>query len=271
MDDFATTPFAPGAPRWCERYHHAHFTGGAVRFLPSMSAASECDAGLGARAALSCADDGCAPCSANGPSPCAKIGDRLGNAVLMTAADRVGARRRIAVRFRIERPLLAPETHLALYAALHPHCHTTSQAILVPDGDDRFHLNLAVFNQFIGGDEERYFACRRHPHAEVSPPLADGIVVRTGAEYRWVLRSELDERGGLVLETSISDARGRLLAAGRRHFADAQAWEWFGRARAAARFGFGGQLGDPAGEDEVAALLLLDADVRALPEPGRGR
>lgn len=262
-DDFATTPFAPEAPRWCERYHHAHFVDGGIRFEPSTTHPAECDAGVDAHAALSCVADGCGPCSADALSPCAKIGDRFGNAVLMTTRDRVGPRRSITVRFRIDRPLVAPRTHLGLYAALHPHCHSTVQAILVPDGNERFHLNLAVFNEFIGGDAERYAACRRNSYAEISAPLAHGIVLRTGEDHRWVLRSELDADGGVALETAVSDAHGRLLGAGRRRFPAARAKEWLGEPGAAARFAFGGQLGDAGGDADLASVTLIAVDARA--------
>jgi hypothetical protein len=271
-EDFATTPFDPAAARWCERYHHAHFRDGAIRFEPSTPDASQCDAGRREHTALSCEEAGCGPCSSDGPSPCSKLGDRRGNAVLLTAVDQVGTRRSVTAWFRIERPLVAPETHLGLYAALHPHCHTTTQAILVPDGGDRFHLNLAVFNQFIGGDEERHAVCRRHPHAEITSPLDAEIVLRPGVDYRWVLRTELDARGGIVAETTVTDARGFLLGAGRRGFPEARAEGWFGRPGEAARFAFGGQLGDPGGAASVASVILLRVDARASPDrPSSGR
>ena len=158
IETFDESPFAGPTPRWCERYHHAHWVGGAVRFTRSAPLFRECTQG-DEDASRSCDEDGCAPCGCCTGSPCAKVGDPNGNAVLMTARDDVGPRRSITVHFALEHRLRPVSSHLGLYAALHPHCHTTVQALLVPDGPGTYHLNLAVLNQYIGGDRARYRDC----------------------------------------------------------------------------------------------------------------
>ena len=258
-ETFTTTPFGPTAPRWCERYHHAHWVGGAVRLTRSRPEASECGV-AGDRAARSCREPGCDACGTAG-SPCAKVGDPLGNAVIETVRDDPGIRRTVTARFAIERPLPLAESHLAVYAALHPHCHTTVQAILVPDRPGAYHLNVAAFNQFIGGDRRRYRVCLDHPMHEISPPLARDVVLAEGRPYVWTLTTELDRTGRLVASSTVVDDAGARLASGRYTFTAGDVRGWFGVAGAAARYGFGAQLGrDPA--DPALRLLRFDAASR---------
>jgi hypothetical protein len=255
-DRFVTTPFDATAPRWCERYHHGHWMSeGGIRFERSGAAASECEAG-GPGTSLSCHEPGCDPCGHVG-SPCAKIGDPLGNAVVQTATDDPGVRRSVTARFRIERQLPIGESHLALYAALHPHCHTTAQAILVPDRPGVFHLNVAAFNEFIGGDRRRQRVCLTEPMHEISPPLAVDLRLDEGVRYAWTLTAELDARGHLVAVSTVADQRGNVLGSGRYTFVSAPAVSWFGALGAAARYGFGAQLGAGAGDP---AVMLLEFD-----------
>jgi len=148
-DGFATSPFEATSPRWCERYHHAHYVDGMVRFTRSSDAAAECSRGEVAGEARSCSGIGCDPCGREG-SPCAKIGDPNGNAVLETTRDEPGSERIIVAEFEVERQLPLDGTHIGIYVALHEHCHTTVQGLLVPDRPGVYHLNLAAFNQFIG-------------------------------------------------------------------------------------------------------------------------
>ena len=258
-DTFETSPFAPRTPRWCERYHHGHWDGSVVRLKASSTDASECAAGEGPLASLSCAEDGCGPCGCCTGSPCSKIGEPQGNAVIQTTADVPGSRRSTTATFAIERQLPVGGTHLGLYAALHPHCHTTVQAILVPDRPGVFHLNVAAFNQFIGGDSAIYRSCLENPLAAISPPLASEIALGEGHTYRWTLEAHLDPAQHVVASTSIEDASGLRLGSGSHTFTEATAGDWFGVAGRGARYAFGAQLSTAASPSGGSpAVLLLD-------------
>lgn len=252
-ETFVTTPFDPAAPRWCERYHHGHWGSRSIRLTPSRPATSECEAG-GKRRRLSCTEPGCDACGRRAKSPCAKVGDPRGNAVVQTVDDHPGSRRAVAARFRIERQLPLADSHLAMYVALHPHCHTTAQALLVPDRPGTYHLNVAAFNQFIGGDRALYRACLADPMSEMSAPLATDIQLDVGASYEWTLWAELDANGHIVATSAVSDANGTVLGTGHYTFGTATATSWFGVAGAAARFGFGAQLGGAPGAPAVRLL-----------------
>ncbi len=264
-ESFSSSPFDPAAPRWCERYHHGHFADGAVRFHRSAASPDECASGRAERSSLSCATAGCEPCGSGVGSPCAKVGDPWGNAVIMTTADHVGTRRSVAARFEIERQLPVGEAHLGLYAALHPHCHMTVQAMLVPDRPAVYHLNLAAINEEIGGDAEVYRECRRNVVHAISPPLAAGIKLDEGEVYFWTLRVHLDSRQDIVASTSIGDIGGRVLASSRHVFTGAPAAAaWLGVAGQAARYAFGAQLSlAPSPSGGEPSVLLLDFAGRA--------
>ena len=190
------------------------------------------------------------------------MGDPLGNAVIQTTADHPGNHRVVTARFRIDRQLPAGESHLALYAALHPHCHTTAQAILVPDRPGVFHLNVAAFNQFIGGDAAVYPECTSDPLATISPLLARDVPLAEGREYRWTLAARLDASGTLVMASKVIAGDGAILASGRYTIAPEGIARWFGVAGKAARFGFGAQFSrqpSPSGGEPVLSLLAIRA------------
>jgi hypothetical protein len=250
---FLTTPFDRALPRWCERYHHGHWIGASLRLTRSRRVVSECAAG-GRQTSLSCTDPGCDSCAKRARSPCAKVGDRRGNAVVQTARDHPGRRRAVTALFRIERQLGLGDSHLALYAALHPHCHTTAQAILVPDRPGRYHLNVAAFNQFIGGNRRRYRICLTDPMNEISPPLASEIRLDEDVPYEWTLWAELDANGRIVATSTVTDEAGNVLGTGHHGFRSATATSWFGVAEAAARYGFGAQFGSAPGRPAVRLL-----------------
>jgi hypothetical protein len=175
--------------------------------------------------------------------------------------DDPGTRRTVTARFRIERQLPLADSHLAVYAALHPHCHTTAQAILVPDRPGVYHLNVAAFNAFIGGDRERYRVCLGNPMNEISAPLATDIVLGEGASYAWTLATELDARGHIVATSTVAAEDGTILGVGHHVFTSTVATSWFGVAGAAARYGFGAQFGTgPSPSGGEPALLLLGFD-----------
>lgn len=252
-ETFVTTPFDPATPRWCERYHHGHWVARSIRLTRSRPVRSECAAG-GKRTRLSCAEPGCDGCGYGTESPCAKVGDPRGNAVVQTVRDHTGLRRSVAARFRIEGQLPLAGSHLALYVALHPHCHTTAQAILVPDRPGTYHLNVAAFNQFIGGDRGRYRGCLADPMSEISAPIASDIRLDVGVSYEWVLWAELDASGHIVATSAVSDEDGTVLGTGHYTFRSAEATSWFGVAGAAARYGFGAQFGSAPGAPAVRLL-----------------
>jgi len=269
---FATTPFAADAPRWCERYHHAHFDAGSIRLTRSDTAsADECALGEEAGRALSCTSPGCDPCGCAPPcSPCAKAADVNGNAVLMTTSDAPGARRVAVATFVIERAMPAG-SHIGLYVALHPHCHTTVQGLLVADGAGEFHLNVAALNEYIGGDSTLYAACREDPFSAISPPLAERIVLREGARYRWRLAARLEPNGHVRVSSTVRPVGGGSVRAGRYVFSPANAARWFGAAGGAARYAFGAQFSrapSPSGGDPV--LRLLEFAARPAPRLSAG-
>ena len=265
-DRFAVSPFEASKPRWCERYHHAHWTAGAIHFRPSGRAAAECTASDGPLSSLSCNDPGCDPCSAKSGSRCSKIGDPRGNAILQTARDAPGQRRSIRATFVIERQLPIGGSHLGLYVAIHPRCHTTLQAILVPDRPGVYHLNVAAFNQPIGDGGELDPSCREHPLEAISPPLADEIALHEGQRYVWTMDGSLDASGHLVASSRIADAGGKVLATGHHVFTEAPAAAWFGVPQRAARYAFGAQFSAaPSPSGGVPSLLLVD--VMASPGP----
>lgn len=264
---FATSPFAASAPRWCERYHHAHFAAPGVRFTRSGPAsAAECDAGVAAGRALSCAMAGCDACDCTPPcSPCAKAGDPNGNAVLMTTSDAPGTRRVAIATFTIEGRMPAG-SHVGLYVALHPHCHTTVQGLLVADAPGRFHLNVAAIDQAIGGKPSLSAGCGVEPFGDVSPPLATDIALREGERYRWRLAASLDGDGRITVATRVSPARGGRSSGGRYRFTPPRAARWFGAAGGASRYGFGAQFtraASPSGGEP--ALRLLEFVARPAP------
>jgi hypothetical protein len=261
VETFAESPFAGSKPSWCERYHHAHWVGGAIRFTRSARLFHECTPQGDGDSARSCDEAGCSPCGCCAGSPCAKVGDANGNAILMTARDEVGPRRSITVRFALEHRLQLVSSHLGLYAALHPHCHTTVQALLVPDGPDAYHLNLAVLNQYIGGDRARYRACVEHPFAEISPALVGDIRLKEAESYRWTLAVE--PAGGDIAVTSLVEtAAGTRLAQAEYRFTVPGVWSWLGIADGASRYAFGVQFGPlpntGAGADPEPSVVLFD-------------
>jgi hypothetical protein len=270
-DAFATSPFEAASPRWCERYHHAHYTDGVVRFTRSSDAPPECSRGEATREAHSCTEIGCGACARDG-SPCAKIGDPNGNAILETARDEPGSKRSIIAEFEVERQLPVGGTHIGIYVALHAHCHTTVQGLLVPDRPGVYHLNLAAFNQYIGGDEDAYRRCREKPLAEISPPLAEEIEIPEGRRTTWTLQARLDAAGHVIASSAVRDSGGVLLGAGRHTFAQAVATSWFGVAGGASRYAFGAQLGtgpSPSG-GEPAVLLRSTETTTSGPDASLG-
>lgn len=260
VETFAESPFAGSRPSWCERYHHAHWVGGAIRFTRSAPLFHECTL-EGDEKSRSCDEAGCSPCGCCAGSPCAKVGDPHGNAVLMTARDEVGPRRSISARFAVEQRLQPVSSHLGLYAALHPHCHTTVQALLVPDGPATYHLNLAVLNEYIGGDRARYRACLEHPFSEISPALVGDIRLNAAEAYRWTLAVEPagDE---IAVTSSVETADGNLLAQAEYRFTVPGVRAWLGVAGGAARYGFGVQFGPLAstgtGASPEPSVVLFD-------------
>jgi hypothetical protein len=257
-DDFAGG--AGGDPtRWCERYHHAHVTIGGIRVERSERSDDACTSGGG----RSCRDAGCDACLCDPPcSPCAKVADPQGNAVLMTSSDAVGTEREATARFTIERQLPV-DAHVGLYVAIHPHCHTTVQGLLVADAPGEFHLNVAASNQFIGGRGPANDLCRVDPVADISAALAERIALEEGRSYAWRLTAALAERERIDVTTELRDATGRRLASARHVFRVPGAWRWFGVAGGAARYAFGAQYTlapSPSGGDP--ALLLESFSAR---------
>lgn len=263
-DTFATTPYAPSHPRWCERYHHGHWTGHAIRFTASKSDHAECRLGTDDGSGLGCREAGCDPCDCCRGSPCSKIGDPLGNAVIMTTADFPGTRRTIRARFRIERQLPVGDAHLALYAALHPHCHTTIQAILVPDAPGVFHLNLAAFNAFIGGDRETYGTCTTDRLEHVSTPRGGDFTLDENVDYVWTLAT-VGTGDAVAMRSKVATATGRVVASGRDEILADGIAHWHGTTDGAARFAFGAQFSrapSPSGGAATLVLVEIGADAR---------
>jgi hypothetical protein len=270
-DPFDTTPFDDRNPRWCERYHHGHYRGHAVRLTPSRATDAACTAGEGAGSSSSCVDPGCDACAARAPSPCAKVGDPHGNAVIQTVRDYVGTRRAVTAQFLIERQLPVGESHVAIYAAMHPHCHSTVQAILVPDGVGMYHLNVAVMQHYIGGNRVLYRRCLSDPVERISPPIADHLALVEGHAYRWTLVTVLREDGELVVSSNLETSDGVQLGSGRYRFSDVAVRSWFGVAGGAARYAFGAQFSaadSPSGGAPSVLLLSFDgrSDGRSAPE-----
>jgi len=258
-DHFQTSPFAGADARWCERYHHAHFSGGEISFVRSERSADACTADDG----RSCVEPGCDPCGCEPPcSPCSKVGDRQGNAIAMTTFDAVGDRRVATARFRIERQLPV-QAHVGIYVALHPHCHTTVQGLLVADGPGDFHLNVAAFNEFIGGDATLNAACRADTFSEISPPLATRIALVEGRVYTWELSATLVDAQRIEVATAVRDADDdRTLATARHAFTVPGAARWFGVAGGAARYGFGAEYtlaASPSGGEPEIRLTSFTA------------
>lgn len=256
-DDFASGAVRDPA-RWCERYHHAHATSGGILLQRSEHGSDACTSGGG----RSCSAAGCDACDCEPPcSPCAKVGDPQGNAVLMTTFDAVGTEREATARFTIERQLPV-DGHVGLYVAIHPHCHTTVQGLLVADAPGEFHLNVAVINQFIGGRGPGTDLCRIDPVLEISPPLAERIALEEGRSYEWRLTATLSGRERIDVASEVRDAAGERLASARHVFEVPGAWRWFGVAGAAARYAFGAQYTlapSPAGGDPALRLSSFSA------------
>jgi hypothetical protein len=268
-DTFTTTPFDAAAPRWCERYHHGHYVGGAVRFSRSSASGPECRAG-GEGTSLSCREEGCDPCACCAGSPCSKVGDPQGNAVIQTAGDHLGVRRSVTAKFQIERQLPVGGAHIGIYVALHPHCHTTVEGLLVPDRPGVYHLNLAASNQYIGGAPGKYRECRENSFAAISQPLASEIALGAGEVYTWRLDARLDAESYVVASSVVQGASGATLASGEYRFTDARADSWFGRAGKGARYAFGAQLAQaasPSGGEP--SLLLLEFHATEPTVPGK--
>jgi hypothetical protein len=267
-DDFATSPFDPRHPRWCERYHHGHWEEGVVRLFPSGP--SECEVGP-VRAYRSCEEKGCSACDAAGGSPCAKAGDPRGNAVIQTVSDQLGTERVATAIFTIERALPVGGSHLGLYVAFHPHCHGTVQSILVPDGPGVYHLNVAMFNEYIGGDRAAYRSCLRDPVASISPPLAESIELAEGRRYRWTLRASLESAARIVTSSELWDDTGTSLAHAGYVLTGPGLGAWFGAAGGASRFAFGAQFSrtpSPSGGSPALRLLEFRAAAAAVRRQG---
>lgn len=253
-DRFETDPFSGAEARWCERYHHAHLAdGGGISFVRSERSSDACTADGG----RSCVVPGCDPCGCEPPcSPCAKVGDAKGNAIVMTTHDALGDRRVASARFTIVRQM-PPEAHVGIYVALHPHCHTTVQGLLVADRPGEFHLNVAAFNEFIGGDPAQYESCRSDPFAEISPPLAAGLRLDEGRTYEWELSAALVDARRIDVASVLRDENGGTIATATHTFDVAGASRWFGVAGGAARYGFGAEYTRAASPSGGEPELLL--------------
>lgn len=251
-DDFAGGA-GDAAARWCERYHHGHSSEAGILLQRSEGAARACRSGSG----RSCVAAGCDPCGCEPPcSPCAKVADPSGNAVVMTAFDAVGSERAATARFTIVRQL-PTQAHVGLYVAIHPHCHTTVQGLLVADAPGEFHLNVAAINQFIGGEGQANDLCRVDPFMEISPPLVERIALEEGRSYEWRLTAALSASERIDVISELRDAADRRLASARHVFHVQGAWRWFGVAGAAARYAFGAQYTlAPSPSGGEPALLL---------------